>query len=96
MTYIMANKYNNVLYVGVTGNIYERTKQHKFKLIDGFTKRYNCIKLVHVEVFDNPSAAIRREKQLKNWHREWKMNLIRENNPNFEDLSEKMFEFDER
>ena len=70
----------------------ERIYQHKNGLIDGFTKRYKLTKLVYYEEFDNVYSAIRREKQLKNWHRDWKINLIKQNNPNFKDLAEDWFE----
>ena len=60
--------------------------QHKNKLIDGFTADYNCSKLVYYEVFEIVTDAIKREKQLKNWHRDWKFNLIKSKNPELQDL----------
>ena len=63
--YIMTNKYNKVLYTGVTNDLKKRTWQHREKLVEGFTKRYNVTKLVYYEVLDNMRAAIAREKQLK-------------------------------
>lgn len=84
--YIMTNKVNTVLYIGVTANLAKRIYQHKNKLADGFTEKYNINKLIYFEIFEDIEEAIKREKQLKNWHREWKMNLIKEKNPNFEDL----------
>jgi putative endonuclease len=63
--------------------------EHKNKLVEGFTKRYNLMKLVYYEVTEDVESAITREKQLKNWHRDWKINLINQFNPEWEDLSEK-------
>ena len=80
--YIITNKYNSVLYIGVTSDIVKRIWEHKTKQADSFSKRYKLTK----EVIDNIETAIEREKQLKRWHREWKMNLIREQNPEFVDL----------
>jgi len=60
--------------------------EHKNELAEGFTKRYHIKKLVYFEVTDDVAAAIEREKQLKRWHRDWKINLIKENNPEFKDL----------
>ncbi|MFB3057960.1 MAG: GIY-YIG nuclease family protein, partial [Ignavibacteriaceae bacterium] len=65
-----------------------RVYEHKHKLLDGFTKKYNLTSLVYFETFNNMQAAIQREKQLKNWHREWKINLIESINPDWKDLSE--------
>ena len=89
--YIMANKYNNVLYTGVTNNIRRRVYEHKMKLIQGFTSQYNCTKLVWYEQFEDINLAISREKQLKNWKRTWKNTLVETNNPNWNDLAEKWF-----
>jgi putative endonuclease len=86
-TYILTNKNNTTLYIGVTSNLEKRLYEHKNGLIDGFTKKYNCHKLVYFEHAIDVHSAISREKQLKNWHREWKLNLIRESNPDFRDLS---------
>ena len=87
--YILTNKSNRVIYIGVTNNLARRIWEHKQKLIEGFTRKYNCTKLVYFEDTESVYAAIEREKQLKNWHREWKINLITENNPDWEDLTEK-------
>jgi putative endonuclease len=86
--YVLTNKSNNVLYVGVTSNLIKRLQEHKNKLIDGFTKKYNINKLVYFESTPSSRSAITREKQLKNWHREWKVNLVSKNNPKWLDLSE--------
>ncbi len=84
--YIMTNK-SNTLYIGITGNLTVRIYQHKYKLVKGFTLKYNISKLVYYEVFDNPEEAIIREKQIKRWTRKKKINLIKEMNPKFKDLS---------
>lgn len=85
--YIMANKNNTVLYIGFTNNIIRRTKEHKDRINKGFTYRYNVDKLVYYEVFGYVNDAILREKRLKKWNRDWKIQLIEENNPNWDDLS---------
>ncbi len=82
----MTNKIDSVLYVGVTNNLVKRVYQHKNKLASGFTSKYNISKLVYYEIFEDIHEAIKREKQIKNWHREWKIRLIRSKNPSFEEL----------
>jgi putative endonuclease len=84
--YILTNK-SKILYIGVTNNLNRRVYEHKNKLIEGFTKKYNLDELVYFEVFNNIEDAIRREKQLKNWHRQWKMNLVESVNKEWKDLS---------
>ncbi|WP_192890049.1 GIY-YIG nuclease family protein [Vibrio bathopelagicus] len=84
--YILANRSNSVLYIGVTGNLKQRTWQHKAGDLEGFTKKYNVDKLVYFEVFEDFRAAIEREKQLKKWNRSWKEILISELNPSRRDL----------
>ncbi len=86
--YIMTNKSNKTFYIGVTSDIKRRVYEHKNSLVEGFTKKYNLHKLIHVETYPRMIEAIAREKQLKNWHRDWKINLVKENNPNFNDLYE--------
>ena len=86
--YILTNKSNNVLYIGVTNDLVRRIYEHKNKMIGGFTKKYNLTKLVYYEATTDVRSAIEREKQLKNWHREWKVNLIKELNPEWKDLGE--------
>ena len=76
--YILTNKYNTVLYIGVTNDLLRRTYEHKEHLIKGFSSRYQLNKLVYYETHASIAQAIEREKQLKNWHREWKNNLIHE------------------
>lgn len=84
--YMLTNKNNNVFYTGVTSNLVKRIFEHKTKAVDGFSKRYNLTKLVYYEVSNNIENAIKKEKQIKNWHREWKINKIKETNPEFKDL----------
>jgi putative endonuclease len=86
---ILTNKSNKVIYIGVTNDLERRMFEHKNKLVEGFTKRYNLMKLVFYEVTEDVESAISREKQLKNWHRDWKINLINQFNPEWEDLSER-------
>jgi putative endonuclease len=84
--YIMTNK-SKTLYTGVTNNLVRRVYEHKNKLIEGFTKKYNINKLVYFELFDNPDDAIKREKQIKGWLRKKKIDLIESMNPEWKDLS---------
>ena len=87
--YIMTNKSNSVLYIGVTDNLGERVKEHKLKVYpNSFTSRYNCNKLVYFEEFENGSDASLREKRFKKWNRAWKIDLIEEMNPNWSDLTD--------
>jgi putative endonuclease len=86
--YILTNKFNKVLYIGVTNDLVRRIFQHKNKLVEGFSKKYNLTKLAYYETTSDIKSAIRREKQLKNWHRDWKINLITQSNPEWRDLSE--------
>ncbi len=84
--YILTNKINTVFYIGVTSNLIKRVYEHKQKFVEGFTEMYNVDKLVYFECTNDIESAIKREKQLKNWHRDWKINLIKEKNPLFKDL----------
>jgi putative endonuclease len=84
--YILTNKNNKVLYIGVTNDLERRIFEHKNKLVEGFTKKYNLNKLVYYEGTEDITNAIEREKQLKNWHRDWKINLINSFNPIWKDL----------
>jgi putative endonuclease len=89
--YIMTNISNDVLYIGVTSQLFIRIGEHKEgKYTDSFTNKYNCNKLVYFENFLNVEEAILRETQLKNWRRQWKINLINESNPLWEDLFNKL------
>jgi len=89
--YILANKRNGTLYIGVTNNLQKRIYGHKIELVDGFTKEYKVNQLVYYEIAANPYQAIQREKKLKNWHRKWKINLIEKTNPNWHDLYNELF-----
>ena len=86
--YIMSNPGRTVLYIGVTSELISRVLQHKRHVGSAFTKKYHCIDLLYHEEFSNIQEAIAREKQLKNWHRDWKWKLIKEHNPELTDLSE--------
>jgi putative endonuclease len=84
--YLLASDRNGTLYIGVTNDIVRRVFEHKSKAVPGFTKRYGVDKLVWFEIFDDPASAITREKELKKWRREWKVQLIEEQNPQWLDL----------
>ena len=86
----MTNKDNAVLYTGVTNNLIKRTYEHKAKLIDGFTRRYNIIKLVYYEIFEDIENAIIREKQIKGGSRQKKIDLINKMNKSWNDLYEEL------
>lgn len=86
--YILTNRSNNVLYIGVTNNLKRRIYEHKEKLVEGFTKKYNVDKLVYFESTTDVNAAITREKVLKKWARIKKCNLVALNNPTWKDLSD--------
>ncbi len=83
----MSNKINTVIYIGITDNIQKRVWQHKNKIVEGFTKKYNIIKLVFFEEFSTPIEAIASEKKIKGWMRWKKVELIQVKNPNWSDLS---------
>ena len=84
--YILCSKRNGTLYVGVTNDLPRRIHEHKEHLTPGFTKKYDVTKLVHFEEFSVVEEAIHREKCIKKWNRQWKLRLIEENNPQWEDL----------
>jgi len=84
--YMLASKRNGTLYIGVTSNLMRRVWEHKEKVADGFTKKYGVDKLVYVEHFLDPENAIKREKRLKKYKRQWKINLIERDNPQWKDL----------
>lgn len=86
-TYILASQKRGTLYIGVTSDLPGRIWQHRNDATPGFASRYRVYRLVHAEFLDGMSAAIAREKQLKNWHRQWKINLIEEANPEWRDLA---------
>jgi len=84
--YILASKRNGTLYTGITSNLIKRIYEHKNDSVEGFTKKYQVHILVYYEEFNDPRPAIAREKQIKSWKREWKLDLIEKNNPNWDDL----------
>ncbi|WP_109434201.1 GIY-YIG nuclease family protein [Aquimarina sp. AU119] len=85
--YILTNKKNGTLYIGMTNNLERRIFEHKQKCIDGFTKKYNLDILVYFELYQFVEDAIRREKRMKAWKRQWKINLIEEDNKDWNDLA---------
>ena len=85
--YIMTNYLNTTFYIGVTNNLLRRIFEHKLQNKESFTSKYNLNKLVYFEIIESIEVAIKREKQLKNWKRQWKLDLITKNNPSFRDLS---------
>ena len=85
--YILTNKTNDVLYIGVTNNIQRRMFEHKNKLVQGFTSKYNCDKLVYCEICNDVNDALAREKQLKGWSRSKKFELINKVNKGMREIS---------
>ena len=85
---MMSNNHNTLIYIGVTNNLVRRVFEHKNNLIDGFTKRYNCHKLVWYQVTEDIQSAINQEKRMKKWKREFKNNVIREMKQEWDDLYE--------
>ena len=86
--YILAGKRNGTLYIGVTNNLVRRVYEHREGLADGFTKRYGIKTLVYFEALETIAAALQREKNIKHWSREWKIDLIVASNPDWRDLYE--------
>lgn len=84
--YIMTNRKDGTLYIGVSNNLVRRVYEHKNGLVDGFTKKYHLHSLVYYEPHDDPAGAILREKQMKKWYRRWKIELIEKINPEWKDL----------
>lgn len=84
--YILTNKKNGALYIGVTSNLIKRIQEHRNKTVKGFTEKYNIHQLVHYEQTEDINSVLTREKALKKWNRQWKINLIEKENPNWEDL----------
>ena len=89
--YIMANRKNGAIYIGVTSDLIKRVYEHREGLIHGFTKRYGCKRLVWFEVYDDLQEARNRELQMKEWKRAWKLRLIEEMNPGWADLYDSLF-----
>ena len=88
--YILASKRNGTLYIGITNDLTRRVFEHKTGLVNGFTKKYSVNKLVYFESTSDVNAAILREKRLKKWKRQWKIELIEKSNPDWNDLSERL------
>jgi putative endonuclease len=88
--YIMASKKNGTLYIGMTSNLIRRVYEHKNNMNEGFTQKYGVHMLVYYEQIATASAAIAREKQMKKWRRQWKINLIEQENPSWDDLYEQL------
>jgi putative endonuclease len=86
--YLLASRKDGALYIGVTNDLIRRTFEHRSKMIKGFTSKYNITRLVWFEIYDDPVSAISREKELKKWRRSWKVALIEQENPNWNDLYE--------
>ncbi|MGE0651476.1 MAG: GIY-YIG nuclease family protein [Alphaproteobacteria bacterium] len=86
--YVMTNKPNGTLYVGVTADIARRAHEHRSGMVEGFTQQYGLKRLVYAERHDDIREAIRREKRIKHWPRQWKINLIVADNPEWKDLYE--------
>ena len=84
--YLLVSRQHGTLYLGVTSDIVRRVHEHKTKIMPGFTRRYGVDRLVWFEVYDDPTIAISREKELKKWRRDWKIRLIEEQNPEWRDL----------
>ena len=85
--YIMTNKHHSVLYIGVTNNLARRVQEQQDHVVKGFTEKYRVEKLVHYEATTDVRSALQREKQLKNWRREWKIKLIEQETRTWEALS---------
>jgi len=86
--YIMTNKKNGTIYIGLTNSLKRRAFEHRNGMVDGFTKKYNLTRLVYFEDTNDIHSAIAHEKNLKNWRRAWKIELIEKNNPTWQDLSD--------
>jgi len=84
--YILASKKNGFLYTGITSDLVKRTWEHKNGAMDGHTKKYSIKRLVYFEIYDDFDNAVKREKQLKKWHRQWKVDLIEKDNPDWNEL----------
>ena len=84
--YIMTNRPDGTLYIGVTNDLVRRAYEHRLHLAPGFTDRYNLTRLVHFETFADPLLAFQRERNLKRWYRKWKVELINTHNPGWRDL----------
>jgi putative endonuclease len=90
-TYIISNQYRTTFYIGVTSDLRGRIYEHKQGTGSKFASKYKCVDLLYYEWHQDITHAIEREKQLKNWHREWKINLIKQENPLMEDLYDSLW-----
>ena len=88
--YILASRRDGAIYVGITSDLVKRVYEHRGKFVPGFTSQYNITRLVWFEAYDDPIAAISREKELKKWRRAWKIALIEKDNPEWQDLYEEI------
>lgn len=88
--YILTKSRNSTFYVGITSDLQKRIFEHKQKIADGYTKKHDVTQLVYYEIFNDPENAIKREKRLKKWNRAWKMKVIEEKNPDWNDLYEEI------
>jgi putative endonuclease len=86
--YILASRRDGAIYGGITNDLVRRVYEHRIKAVPGFTAKYNITRLVWFETYDDPVSAISREKELKNWSRAWKIQLIKKDNPSWDDLYE--------
>jgi putative endonuclease len=91
VVYMLANKKNGTIYIGVTSDLKRRMIEHRSGLVEGFAQEYDVKKLVYFEQYKYIDKAVTREKQLKNWKREWKIVLIEKQNPDWNDLCEEIF-----
>ena len=89
--YILASYQNGTLYIGITNNLVKRIWEHKNKVVEGFTKEYSIDKLVYYETTNDINSALLREKQLKKWNRQWKLELIEKENPDWIDLAKEYY-----
>lgn len=89
--YILANERNGTIYIGVTSNLKRRIQEHKEKIVEGFTEKYDVDKLVYYEIHGTIGSAILREKQMKQWNRAWKIKLIEKDNIKWNDLYDNLF-----
>ena len=91
VVYILASRPHGTLYVGVTSDLSRRMESHRWGSVPGFTEKYHVKTLVYFELHEDMREAIQREKRIKKWNREWKINLIERSNPTWGDLSEQIF-----
>ena len=88
--YIMASGRNGTLYIGITSDLIKRVWEHKTYVVKGFTSKYNVTQLVYYEIYEDVNEAIEREKNMKAWKRKWKLRVIEEVNPNWDDLCDEI------